>query len=438
MEYSTNNFQIRTLVNKIQEELLGDLITGKTNIKVNNENLSRNGEISFPLNLLAWRDYIKNKTTFESCSNILEYYLHKKNCDTVGLTLQNIIKKATESLIITSRSWCIDIDRCLMHNDRICLFVNKKKTLEFAIKNAVRLGKDYGKKESTEKTVCLKINEDRDSDLTTGRLKLIKEASERVLELKGFKIVESQADFQYLLTTKSQGQLENGFSHCICGVVKNRDTNTKEIHLSWSEYVNAKIEELTSFSRLKCPDMSKESHLTNIAQAVVIFELLSIKPSRPVFIEIDHDPDQRISNSKGGSFVLYNAARISTILQKFKEGENLSDYPSLPEIDKVDFAQLCQEDEWELVYNFILRYPEIIEDSIRNEGTLQTSPQVICLFLSQLCQKFSIYYRRTRILTEGRDHLIPTMMARLYLLHALQIVINNSLAILNIVPVNHM
>lgn len=41
--------------------------------------------------------------------------------------------------------------------------------------------------------------------------------------------------------------------------------------------------------------------------------------------------------------MLYNAARINAIFQKFKEEECLGSYPGLPDIDKVDFTLLSQE-----------------------------------------------------------------------------------------------
>lgn len=205
--------------------------------------------------------------------------------------------------------------RCSLQNDRTCLFVNRTKILEFSIKNAVRRAKDYGRKESVEKSICLKTNNDAESDLTTRRLNLIKETSEQVLTFKGFKVVESQADFQFILTTKSQGQHEEGFPPCICGVVKNRDTNSKEVRLSWSDYLDAKIGEVTSFSQLKCPALSKKDYVRHIALADVTFELLSIKPSRPVFVKTTEDPNYRVSNSKGN---LNNQKPFSTMKSTMK------------------------------------------------------------------------------------------------------------------------
>lgn len=45
----------------------------------------------------------------------------------------------------------------------------------------------------------------------------------------------------------------------------------------------------------------------------------------------------------GASFVLYNTARIATIIMKYNEKVSRGDYPNLPDIKNVDFSQLQEE-----------------------------------------------------------------------------------------------
>lgn len=89
----SRNLTIRSLVNEIQEELLGNVIEGPIIVKRNSKNLEKNGEMSFPLNLLAWRDSIGNQKEVETCLNILEYYLRRNKYSTIGLSSQDITKK---------------------------------------------------------------------------------------------------------------------------------------------------------------------------------------------------------------------------------------------------------------------------------------------------------------------------------------------------------
>lgn len=66
-------------------------------------------------------------------------------------------------------------------------------------------------------------------------------------------------------------------------------------------------------------------------------------------------------NIVGASFVLYNTARIATIIMKYNEKVLCGNYPSLPNIENVDFSQL-HEEVWReflnsLLYTFtILQY----------------------------------------------------------------------------------
>jgi len=48
-------------------------------------------------------------------------------------------------------------------------------------------------------------------------------------------------------------------------------------------------------------------------------------------------------DTTGASFILYNTARIATIIAKYNEKVSHGDYPSLPNIEDVDFSQLQEE-----------------------------------------------------------------------------------------------
>lgn len=50
-----------------------------------------------------------------------------------------------------------------------------------------------------------------------------------------------------------------------------------------------------------------------------------------------------IVNIAGASFILYNVARIATIIRKYNERVLYGDYPSLPNIGNVDFSELHEE-----------------------------------------------------------------------------------------------
>ncbi|CAG2057783.1 unnamed protein product, partial [Timema podura] len=92
---------------------------------------------------------------------------------------------------------------------------------------------------------------------------------------------------------------------------------------------------------------------------------------------------------------------------------------------------ICPE-EWTLLCKHLLFYPNILENSVRDVESGIIEPQLLSRFLMSLCANFSIYYRRVRILTEPRNHLLPVMFARLYLLKGIEQVLHNALKIMDI------
>lgn len=89
-------------------------------------------------------------------------------------------------------------------------------------------------------------------------------------------------------------------------------------------------------------ESNQELRLKRIAEAIITFEMLGVRPSRPSFIEIPTTPEKSIASTKGGSFVLYNVARIEAIFRKFEqvyEGK----YPGMESVENIDLSRLSSE-----------------------------------------------------------------------------------------------
>ncbi|XP_012219889.1 DALR anticodon-binding domain-containing protein 3 [Linepithema humile] len=410
-------------------------------IKVNNENLSTNGELYFLCSFKAWKSLL---VCSKDCTSILQHYTHVHGTTKYNTDV-DVAKEVFEQLILKSSSWPIRIQQCILQKEKVCLFLNRGDIITNSIRMAVECGMMFGSTPSTGKAFSLKYQPDIQSDLTTQRLHLMRNIAAKVLSLHGYVISnEKNCIGKYLFTSKSEGSVDEGYEKYVCGVVKNSQSKSKEICLTWDQHVKCKIDQLAELNEHKFIEdeennAKKDLFLENLANAIVIFELMAVKPSRSVIIgNSDSKEDKSITNTKGASFVLYNVARIATIIRKYNERVLCGDYPSLPNIGNVDFSELYEEEEWELVYNFIFGYLQMINDCLKCEPNFHIYPQVLCLFLSRLCQKFSAYYRRIKILTEGSDHLISKMVARLYMLHALQVVFENALDILGIKSVSQM
>ncbi|KAL6445755.1 hypothetical protein ACFW04_000903 [Cataglyphis niger] len=438
---SWTEFCTKSVIDNIVFYLAGDKHKNSSVIKINSENLSVNGELYFLCNFKAWKSI---STCAKNCTSILQHFVHihsttKDNIDT------DMTEEIFKQLILKSSSWPIRIQQCMLQRERVCLFLNREDIIANSIRMAVKHGVMFGKIKLIGKAFNLKYQPDTQSDLTSHRLRLIKNIATKALILHGYTLsTEENCAGKYMFTSKSEGLVDKGYEKYVCGVVKNYQTNSKEICLTREQYIKCKIDQLAELSEHKLignerNNTKKDLFLHNLANAIVTFELMAVKPSRSVVIGHNNlQENKSITNNKGASFVLYNTARIATIIMKYNEKVSYGNYPSLPNIENVDFSQLHEEDEWELIYNFIFGYPQMINDCLRCEANFCIYPQVVCLFLSRLCQKFSIYYRRIRILTEGGEHLISKMFARLYMLYALQVVLENALDILGITPVSQM
>ena len=448
MECQTRNAPsicIQALINDITLYLSGNICKNISVIKVSNDNLPANGELYFLPSLKVWRSILHDRGPCDGkCATILQHFLHMHGRDTGDRTDTDVAKEVLQLLISSSSNWPVKLERYTLGNERVCLFLQRLPLTANSIETVIARKRNFGKALPIDKVFHFKIDEDKESELTTRRLRLIKNVTEKLLSLHGCQTSEEESSFKFLFTTKSQGIAKENYSKCVCGVVKNSKSNTKETKLTWKEHIGSKVLELKELNEQKYFETQErdvtveDQSLENVARATATFELLSLKPSRSVFIGRNSATDRSTTNTKGASFVLYNTARIAAIIEKYNDKKSAGEYPSLPSIDDVNFALLDQEEEWELIYNFVIGYPEMIKSCLKCEPRFQTNPQVICIFLSRLCQKFSIYYRRTRILTEAYDHLIPTMVARLYMLHALQIIFENALALLDIVPTTRM
>ncbi|KAL0110803.1 hypothetical protein PUN28_014035 [Cardiocondyla obscurior] len=440
MEAQTN-FCITHIIDKIVFHFTGNNTHKSVSIiKINYENLLVNGELHCVRNFKAWKDLLPCS---KSCTSILQHLAHVKGA-TKGNTDEDVAEEIFEQLISKSNDWPVRIQKCMLQNERICLFLNRGDIITNSITMAIKCGTTFGKaKSKTAKVFILKYQTDEQSELTTQRLRIIKDVAAKMLSLHGYEISteENCTDDKYMFTSKSEGLVDKGYNKYVCGVVKNAQSNSKETCLTWEQYIKYKINQLAELNEHKLIENEKSNvkntFLHNLANAIVIFEFMAVKPKKPVIIENNCEDDKSITNTRGASFALYNTARIATIITKHREKALRGEYPDLPDIKNVDFSQL-QDEEWELVYNFIFGYSQMINNCLTCEPSFCFYPQVLILFLSRLCQKFSAYYRKVKILTEGGDHLISKMIARLYMLRALQVVFENALDILGIKPISRM
>ena len=166
---------------------------------------------------------------------------------------------------------------------------------------------------------------------------------------------------------------------------------------------------------------SKQKRLETVVESSIQFNLLGSNITKPV---------QLVASNPNSNFVLYNSARVHQILSSFEENP---DYPKLPLAADIDYGLLIETEEWELYFNFLLPFSDVLLDCVAS-----SSLHKLVLFLVGLSNTFSRYFSRVKILREPLPHLIPTLHARICLVHHLDRLLVNALNILNLKSVAKM
>lgn len=197
------------------------------------------------------------------------------------------------------------LERYTLENERVCLFLQRLPLTANSIETVIAGKHNFGKPLPIDKVFHFTIDEDKESELTTRRLCLIKNVTEKLLSLHACRTSEEESDFKFVFTTKSQGIVKGNYSKCVCGVVKNSKLNTKETKLTWKEHIENKVLELKELNEQKYFEtqerevIAEDQFLENVARATATFELLSLKPSRSVFIGCNSATDRSTTNTKG-------------------------------------------------------------------------------------------------------------------------------------------
>lgn len=120
------------------------------------------------------------------------------------------------------------------------------------------------------------------------------------------------------------------FKHCECFRKRSTDMQLMAQHKYGLRVRNEKV-----FIEL----------IDKLGRAAVTVDMLEVKHSRPVAL----NSSGVTSSSKGAAFILYNSARLETLLRTFDEKVKSGYYPELPELDQVDLSLLVEEVSCKLI-----------------------------------------------------------------------------------------
>uniref|UniRef100_A0A1A8GH47 DALR anticodon binding domain containing 3 n=1 Tax=Nothobranchius korthausae TaxID=1143690 RepID=A0A1A8GH47_9TELE len=231
--------------------------------------------------------------------------------------------------------------------------------------------------------------------------------------------------------------------HLVCGPVK-----TPGCLLTAAQYLQLRKGQMKEASEMKYGDKVEGQTWDDIIKvmtsATVRFELLSTVHTSPVTLDVQREGGVSTKGPRGGVFVMYNCARLHTLFDSYERGVEKGLYPEIPAGSQLDFSALKEEGEWLLLFNYLIPFSELLDQSgqaLDCEGggaRVNIKTEQICKFLVSLSKDFSSYYNRVHVLGEPLPHLFNQMFCRLHLLRALRELYHSALETLNLPPIRQL
>lgn len=345
------------------------------------------------------------------------------------------IEKELNNLICENRreQWNLLITQYVLKESRIFLYLDRQHTFSVGIATVNTLGKRYGFCTSFKAKVLplQPCYSDDDCNLTQLRIKLAWKVLHLLLSTGNESDNVEETDENVVTVSLSTVATSARNKIIVCPVM-NRQTSAKECVYTEKTYYRLRKEDMEELGDHK---ERNEEMIQDLLNAVVSFDLLSTKLQRPVILDFSEGPKaSRDLKNRGAPFVLYNYARLNTILRQFDKKQKEGIYPPLPPVGDL-YKLLVEEEEWKLMFNFVLSWPDIVRNSF-----YITYPNIHLLFsfLSSLALCFSVYYHHHRVLTEPLPHLLPLVFARIHLLKTIETIFLNAFSILDIKPLPSM
>lgn len=194
-----------------------------------------------------------------------------------------------------SVNWDLKMEKCVLRNERVCLYLNRNRTIAELVAFVAARDVSYGKFESKNRSFCFDVVRDDESQLTNLRLRLVKGVAENIIKAHGYRISDDVSAEKHLVTTKSRNKSENPFETLLCAVVKNSKSRTKDTTTTEIGYRDEKLAELMDTTEHKQSPLLAEGQneeeplvFQRIAEAAIAMEFLAVKPSRALTIGSDN------------------------------------------------------------------------------------------------------------------------------------------------------
>ncbi|NXS98901.1 DALD3 protein, partial [Jacana jacana] len=229
--------------------------------------------------------------------------------------------------------------------------------------------------------------------------------------------------------------------HLVCGPVKVTNPSSP---IGADQYFQLRKHQMYEASVMKYGELAQDEAWTEVIDTLTVaairFEMLSTAHRSQITLDLE-DSSISTKGTKSGAFVLYNCARLATLFDTYQRAVEQGTYPPLPPASEVNFSCLREEGEWLLLFNYLLPFPEVLQQAAQlpqpSKGIrIKANTEMVCKFLIQLSMDFSSYYNRVHVLGEPFPHLFDQMFARLQLLGAVRDTFHSALATLHLPPLS--
>ncbi|XP_061401817.1 uncharacterized protein LOC133337619 [Musca vetustissima] len=411
-----------------------------TLIRIHNEKLVANGDVSFPLTSEIWLKYFPSTNGFTLKTEAFDKLSDSQEANT------------TNDLIDVSKSWTFPLAKLNIKQERCHLYLQRSTIIKLLIQQ-VLCDSSYGHlRKSDKRYVHVKPLQEyglKAEDLSYYRTKLMYDTLRKLLAYSKWNIVDKEEQEEEksiinvnILSVASKVPSDkvegNSTVKIKCGLVTDPSTKGKICQLPTQEYISLRSNDMCLMALHKYGVRVKQDArfcalMERLGCAAVTVDLLEVKHTSPVQIIRNGQ-----GSTKGASFILYNSARLESLLRTFDERIEKRSYEPIPDICDIDWNLINEEEEWQLVFAYLAGFPDLIDRCLEQLERGICATHLIIRFLNGLVAIFSVYYRRIRILTEKRDQLMPYVYARIYLIRAVREILYKTLALLDIQPVEFM
>ncbi|KAL1461063.1 hypothetical protein WDU94_012995 [Cyamophila willieti] len=358
-----------------------------------------------------------------------EKFRHKGDISILKRPLSVKMESLNLLIKVSQEKWCFPLKDVNFSTDYVHLFLIKPVVFKETLLQVNQKGRVYGF-HKTNKKICLQKDPNVQNSLTLLRIDLAFNLTKKLLLKLGYEVAtddNEKCSNMFYFTNRSE--IPMGYERIfVMGV----EDGKKKCEFSSEEYYSLISSEVRAMSnRMDTPTSTK-----NLVDTCVKFNLFHANVSSPARLtargEMSH-------NTKDAIFVVYNYVRLKTIVKTYQAKVEENIYPSLPSIELTDFSLLSKGEEWGILLDHIVRFPQLVaEFSSKLESENKLHLHTLFTMLVVFSNQVSRYYRRVRILTEPKPHLIQVMFARLYLISACITIYEILFECLDIIPPDSM